>query len=156
MAAVFQWVKEMLNTMRQEIKPPQANPITIIGEFMNSHIHNALVVNDTADSRSSMVPLPLMEPKGELMIRYEPDTKDLYIAATPFKKFCVTQQINYRSTLQELEKIGVFKEATNKRMSKGMKVASPAVRVLRFNAAASEFLQLEVPTDENRDGVVPD
>jgi hypothetical protein len=156
MAAVFQWVKEMLNTMRQEIKPPQANPITIIGEFMNSHIHNALVVNDAADSRSSMVPLPLMEPKGELMIRYEPDTKDLYIAATPFKKFCVTQQINYRSTLQELEKIGVFKEATNKRMSKGMKVASPAVRVLKFNAAASEFLQLEVPTDENRDGVVPD
>jgi len=28
--------------------------------------------------------------------------------------------------------------------------------VLKFNAAASEFLQLEVPTDENRDGVVPD
>lgn len=156
MSAIYQWVKGMLEVMRQEIKPPQSNPVTIIGEFINAHISNALVVNDAADSRSNMAPLPLMEPKGELMIRYEPDTKDLYIAANVFKKFCVAQQINYRSTLQELSKTGVFIEATNKRMSKGMKVASPAVRVLKFNAAASEFLQLEVPTDEDRDGVVPD
>jgi len=156
MSAIYKWVKEMLDNMRQEIKPPQSNPVTIIGEFINSHINNALVVNDAIDSRSNMASLPLMEPKGELMIRYEPDTKDLYISANIFKKFCVTQQINYRSTLQELGKIGVFIEGTNKRMSKGMKVASPAVRVLKFNAASSEFLQLEVPTNEDRDGVVPD
>ena len=156
MALIYTWVKQMLEGMRQEIKPPQSNPVTIIGEFINSHINNALVVNDAVDSRSNMAPLPLLEPRGELMIRYEPDTKDLYIAANVFKKFCVTQQINYRSTLQELGKMGVFIEGTNKRMSKGMKVASPAVRVLKFNAGTSEFLQLEVPVDENRDGVVSD
>jgi hypothetical protein len=43
-------------------------------------------------------------------------------------------------------------------MSKGMKVVSPAVRVLKFDASASEFLQMDsfVATDENRDSVVSD
>jgi hypothetical protein len=43
-------------------------------------------------------------------------------------------------------------------MSKGMKVVSPAVRVLKFDASATEFLQMDalVVTDENRDGVVSD
>jgi hypothetical protein len=41
-------------------------------------------------------------------------------------------------------------------MSKGMKVVSPAVRVLKFDASATEFLQMDalVATDENRDGDV--
>jgi hypothetical protein len=43
-------------------------------------------------------------------------------------------------------------------MSKGMKVVSPAVRVLKFDASAAEFLQMDafVDTDENRNGVVSD
>lgn len=152
MKAIYEWVKIMLNDMRQEIKPPQHNPVAILGEFINSHINNTLVVNDEIDARSSMVPLPLMEPRGELMVRYEPDTKMLYIAAKAFKEFCVRQQINYKSSISELTKVGVFVEGMNKRMSKGMKVASPAVRVLKFDASASEFLQIEVPADENRVG----
>jgi len=43
-------------------------------------------------------------------------------------------------------------------MSKGMKVVSPAVRVLKFDASSAEFLQMDTfaVTNENRDGVVPD
>ena len=155
MPAIYEWVKVMLNEMRQEVKPPQANPITIVGEFINSRINNALVVNDIA-SNSALAPLPSMEPKGELLIRFEPDTKQLFISAKAFKDFCVETQINYRSTLTELGKIGVFKEAMNKRMSKGMKVTSPAVRVLRFDTSASEYLQIGAQENEDRDGDVRD
>jgi hypothetical protein len=43
-------------------------------------------------------------------------------------------------------------------MSKGMKIVAPAVRVLKFDASNSEFLQMDalVSTDENRDSVVSD
>ena len=155
MALIYDWVKLMLNEMRQEVKPPQSNPITIVGEFINSHIHNTLVTNDNPGS-NGLTALPTLEPKGELLIRFEPDTKQLFISAKAFKTFCVANQINYRSTLTELGKNNVFKEAMNKRMSKGMKVTSPVVRVLRFDTSASEFLQIDVSANEDRDSDLRD
>jgi hypothetical protein len=43
-------------------------------------------------------------------------------------------------------------------MAKGMKVLSPAVRVLRFNAENFDFIHIDQPaaSDEDRDSVVPD
>jgi hypothetical protein len=147
----------MLGDMRHEVKPPESTPITVLGEFINAHINNALVVNGASDARSILQPLPMLEPKGELLIRYEPDTKELYIAAKQFKDFCVRQQINYKSTLKSLTTLKVFVEGTNKRMSKGMKVVSPAVRVLKFDASVSEFLQLDasIATNEDRNSDLP-
>lgn len=155
MKAIYEWVKVMLGEMRLEVKPPQDRPSLLIGEFLNSHIINALVVNDKADARTNMESLPLLEPRGELMVRYEPDTKLLYLSAKAFKEFCVRQQINYKGTLSALEKLGVFKGGTNKRLSKGMKVVSPPVRSLLFDTTQDEFLQLDTyVSDEDRNGVV--
>jgi hypothetical protein len=154
---IYEWLKVMLGDMRHEVKPPESTPITVLGEFINAHINNALVVNGASDARSILQPLPMLEPKGELLIRYEPDTKELYIAAKQFKDFCVRQQINYKSTLKSLTTLKVFVEGTNKRMSKGMKVVSPAVRVLRFDASVSEFLQIDssVAANEDRNSDLP-
>lgn len=113
-------------------------------------MNHALVVNGDNDARSNMIPMPTMEPKGELLIRYEPDTKLLWIAAKSFKDFCVVRQINYKDLLKELKEANVFKEAVNKRMAKGMKVVSPAVRALMFDASRSDFIHIDTP-DENRD-----
>ena len=158
MQAVYKWLKGMLSEMRVDVKPPNFTPISILGEFINSHIYNTLVVNGEVDSRSSLVALPTLEPRGELLIRYEPDTKLLYVSAKQFKDFCVSRQIGYKELLKKLGDLQVFVEATNKRMSKGMKIASPAVRTLKFDASNNEFLQVEVllGADENRDSVVPD
>lgn len=156
MKAVYDWLKGMLNEMRFEIQAPNSTPVTILGEFVNAHINNALVVNGEVDSRSNLQAMPMLEPRGELLIRYEPDTKELYIAAKQFKDFCVNQQINYKSTLKELGNHKIYIDSVNKRMSKGMKVVSPAVRVLKFDASASEFLQMDtlVAKDEDRDNNV--
>lgn len=157
MKAVYEWLKGMLGEMRHEVKPPQATAMTALGEFINAYITNSLVVNGEVDARTSMQAMPLLEPRGELMIRYEPDNKDLYVSAKAFKDFCVRHQINYKGVLKELQQNNVFVEALNKRMSKGMKVVSPAVRVLKFDASNSEFLQMDahLPADESGDGLVP-
>lgn len=158
MAKVYSWLKGMLSEMRNDVKPPNSTPISALGEFINSHIFNTLVVNGEVDARSNLISMPVLEPRNELLIRYEPDTKHLYIAAKQFKDFCVKQQIGYKELLKKLTDLQVFVEATNKRMSKGMKVVSPAVRVLKFDASNSEFLQVEaiLGTNENRDGDVQD
>lgn len=158
MKAVYEWLKDMLGEMRHEIQAPNSTPVTILGEFVNAHIINALVVNGEVDARSNLQSMPMLEPRGELLIRYEPDTKELFIAAKQFKDFCVKQQINYKTTLKELGNAKIYLEGVNKRMSKGMKVVSPAVRVLKFDASSAEFLQMDafVDKDENRDGDVSD
>lgn len=156
MGAIYAWVKTMLGEMRHEIKPPQTSPLTALGEFIDAHINNVLVVDGQQDARMKLDKLPIREPRGELMIRYEPDTKELFISAKAFKDFCVSQQINYKGLLKELQTIGVFTKADNKRMSKGMAVVSPAVRVLKFDASKSEYLQLSGSDDENRDDQLSD
>lgn len=156
MKAVYTWALTMIKGIRNEVKPPQSNPIATLGEFINAHINNTLVVSGSVDSRSGMSAMPTLEPRGELLIRYEPDTKMLFIAAKQFKEYCVDQQTNYGKLLQELTTLEVYLESTNKRMSKGMKVTSPPVRVLKFDASATDFLQVDslLASDEDRDSLV--
>lgn len=139
MARIYAWLIKMLNEMRGEVKPPDANPAFALGEFLNAHAQNALVVNGECDARTKLTSLPLVEPRGELLVRFEPDTKNLYIAAKQFKDFCVKYQINYKDTLKQLKDAGVYIDTVNKRMSKGMKLMSPAIRALYFNAGSFDM-----------------
>lgn len=156
MKAVYKWMVDMLGEMREDVAPPQSNPIAIVGEFINAYMNNMLVVNGEIDARSTLTALPTQEPKGELLIRFEPDTKCLFIAAKHFKDHCVKFQINYKELLRQLKDSGEFIEATNKRMSKGMKVVSPAVRVLQFDSTNFEVIEPAVSADEDRDSNVQD
>ena len=153
MKLIYKWLVKMLNEMREDVKPPADLPISILGDYINSHMTNALVVNGEIDSRSGLNSAPLQEPRNELLIRYEPDNKNLYVTAKSFKDYCVKFQINHKELLIKLKNLGLYKETINKRMAKGMKVVSPAVRVLMFDASSTEFLQIEY---ENRDGELPD
>lgn len=158
MAAIYEWLKDMLNNMREDIKPPIENSISIIGEFINNHMVNALVVNGNVDARSSMIPLPILEPRGELLIRYEPDNERMFIAAGKFKDYCVSRQINYKATLKDLETKNVFLGMGNKRMSKGMKMVSPAVRAIEFNTRGYNLISIDSSgsQDGDRDSGVQD
>jgi hypothetical protein len=156
MKAIYKWMIGMLAEMRDEVAPPASDPKVMLGEFMNAHVHNMLIVNGTVDARTKMESLPTSEPKGELLLRYEPDTGHLFIAAKAFKDYCVKLQIHYKDALKQLKDEGAFIDAINKRMSKGMKMVSPAVRALHFDAKKFENLvPLDTLTNEDRDGNLP-
>lgn len=142
MKLIYAWLRDMLTQMREEIAPPTSSAAAIIGDFINTNIGHILVVKDALDARTNLAAAPTLEPKGELVIRYEPDTKHLYLSAGKFREFCVERQISYRGTLSELTKMGLFKDALNKRMAKGMQLDSPAVRALLFDVSGSELLQV--------------
>jgi hypothetical protein len=143
MPRIYAWLLTTLNSMREEIKPPTLNPLMVIGDFVNTNIQKALVVNGKEDKRSNLTTNPTLMPKGELYIRYEPDTKYLFITVNSFKKYCIDQQVNYKDTLKQLKELQVYVESVNKRMGKGTQLDSPGVRVLAFDASNSEYLQMD-------------
>jgi hypothetical protein len=141
---IYQWCgAKLLPELREDVRTPVDDVVAVIGDFINRHLQNILVVNDEVDSRSKMPTLPLMEPRGNLFIRYEPDTKLMYISAKAFKEDCVKYRLNYKGILKDLTKKGILKETTYKRMSKGMKISSPATRALVLDCDNSEFLDVD-------------
>lgn len=143
MKAIYNWATKMMLGLRVEVKPPATDVVSVIGDYINRHMQNILVVKDEVDRRSAIVTAPIQEPRGELLIRYEPDTKKMFLAAKAFKNDCVKYQVNYKDTVNQLEKKGIFLGTQNKRLSKGMQIVSPGVHCLMFDCANADFIDMD-------------
>jgi hypothetical protein len=143
MKAIYKWAAQLILSLRVEVKPPASDAVAVLGDYINRHMQNVLVVDDAADGRTNLLKQPLLEPKGDLLIRYEPDTQKMFIAAKQFKEDCVKFQVNYKDTLYKLEKRSIYLGTTTKRLSKGMKIMSPGVHCLMFNCANSDFISMD-------------
>jgi len=143
MVSIYKWSKTMIQDMRRESAPPMLDVTAIIGDYINRHMQNILVVKGNADRRSSMPTLPSMEPRGELLIRWEPDTKLLFLTVKGFQSDCAKHQVNYRDTVKRLTAEGIFIKNDNKRMSKGMKISSPGVACLILDGSKEDFINMD-------------
>ena len=143
MKRIYKWATDMLWDLRTDVEPPSSDAVTLIGDYINRHMQNILVVNEGVDARSNTDAFPQLEPRGELLIRWEPDTKKMFISAKAFKNDCSKVQINYKETLQELKEKGIFVNKVVKRISKGMKVASPPTYCLEFDGNNGEFFSID-------------
>jgi hypothetical protein len=132
----------MVNGLRTQVVPPVSNPVGVVGDFLNRHYHNMLAINDGVDLRSGLNVAPRVEPKGELIIRYEPDTKRMFIVSKAFRNDCVKFQINYQDTVNELKKMGIITKAEDKRMGKGTNLMSTGVHTLIFDTTHKEFFDM--------------
>jgi hypothetical protein len=133
MARIFNWTIEMLKSLKNSIIAPNEDYGSTIGEFINENWFKVLVINDLADNRTGMDQIPMIEPKQELIIRIEPDTKKTYISAKHLRAFCSKQQIPLQDMCIKLRELGAYEGSTKKRMSKGTKIPSPPVEAFVFN-----------------------
>ena len=141
MKAIYLWVANIIIEMRKEVVQPVTDTMAIVGDFLNRHMGNILVVNDETDRRTNMQTAPTMEPKGDLIVRYEPDTKLMFIDAKRFKNDCIDRQVNFKETEKDLKDRKILIETKNKRLSKGMKVPGPAIRAMVLDTSHSEFIK---------------
>lgn len=151
---IYKWAGTVLiPDLREQTTPPLlSNASAVVGDFINRHMQHVLVVKAGADLRTNIAPLPIMEPKRDLLIRYEPDTKLMYIVIRAFRNDCVEQQVNYRETIKELEALGIYLRYENKRLAKGTKIISPAVPCMVLNCNHPDFIDLsslETPESAN-------
>jgi hypothetical protein len=154
--SIYKWTYNMLKSLRENHSPPVADSIQTVGRFIYKYQHCMLVVNDAADKRTNIQMAPLREPKGELMIRYEPDTKKLFILCGKLRNFCSEFQTGCRDTLIDLEQKGVYLGTINRRMGKGMATSGPTVSCLVFDTSNPEFMGMEeyekpLPKEEAED-----
>jgi hypothetical protein len=158
MKAIYKWACEMIRDIRADNEAPVDDASGIIGDFINRHMRNILVVDGEADARTKMTPAPILEPYGELIIRYEPDTKKMFIVNKAFKTDCVERQINFKNTLKQLHEKGIYKGSTTRRMTTGTKIKGLPVHVIEFDCSTPEFINVDTyveSANENRGGSLP-
>ena len=144
MRRIYLWAtQKLLSTLREDVKPPATDKASVIGDYLNRHINNILVVNDAVDNRTKMVTLPVVEPRGELLVRYEPDTKRMFIDSKHFRNDCVKHQVSYKDTLNGLKSEGVYLGGVQKRMAKGMQITTTNVYCLAFDTSSNSFLDVD-------------
>ena len=148
LAAIFKWACDMIRTLRNDTVPPIDVDNEVLGHFLLSHMDNILIVNDGVDRRSKMQQVPLLEPRQEVMVRYEPDTEKVYISVPAFKRYCSQRNIGYRETIKKLKERGVYIKSDQKRMTKGMKMNVPPVQAMILDGAHSDFSALAEMTPE--------
>lgn len=149
-ARIFKWACNMILNLRGNIIPPPTADKQILGDYIIGRIDNILIVNDGTDRRSKLQEVPLLEPKRELMIRFEPDTQKVFITANSFRAYCSARSISYREALNKMKKDRLYLGSGLKRMGKGMQFNLPPVQALEFDGSHSDFIALSglVPEKE--------
>ena len=151
-ARIFKWACSMILKLRSTMVPPVDGDKQTLGEFIIGRMDSILIVNGGVDCRSKMQEVPSLEPKRELMIRYEPDTNKVFITAASFRQYCALRSISYRETLNQMKTTGMYLGSGVKRMSKGMKFNLPGVQALEFDGSHPDFISLtELAPQEDAD-----
>lgn len=129
-AAVYSWAVAELGRMRVDVRPGVVGPLAHLGLFLNLHNNNMLIVSSTVDKRSGLTSAPIREPRGELITRYEPDTKLLFITTKALREWCSESQVSYKALVDDLYKMGACQGSIKKAMSRGSDMSTPPVNAL--------------------------
>lgn len=90
--------------------------------FINENVNNALVIDSAI--KGAMPPAPIQSPRGQLRMRYEPNTKELFVTAGEYRKFFTGRQVDVRESLRHLAEAGIAK---NKGLAEVKRIGAGAV-----------------------------
>jgi hypothetical protein len=78
-----------------------------LAAFINENVNNALVINRPA--KGGIPSAPIQSPKGQLKMRYEPDTKELIVTVAEFRKHFSGRQVDVKESLMRMARAGIVK-----------------------------------------------
>ena len=87
--------------------------------YINDNVNNTLIITTNP---AGGPPAVSANPKAALRMRYEPNTQELWIPATALRDYFVSRQVDVRTALKDLARIGVLKHngsAVPKRIGAG-------------------------------------
>ncbi len=140
---VYKWAVNYFSYTSKSIKPNASNPLDQLGIFLNEHSQNLLVINSEVDSRTHIEQAPIQLPYRELITRYEPDTKLLFITTKHFRDWCTKSQASYKTIADSLEKEGIAQAGIKKRLARGTKLNTPAVNTLVIDTKKIEGFDMQ-------------
>lgn len=156
-ARVFQYAVRIVRDIQESVLAPVGEVSTInlsaVYQFITDNISNTLVVNNEVKDLGGNAAITV--PKGPIAMRYEPDTKELWIPCSVLRAYLTDKQVDYRATISALQNSGVLKheKGSNKRLASGAisGFSAGAVRCycLDTTKLSDEFIEnLEAPDAE--------
>lgn len=108
---VYDYALVAVTQSKQQTKGEVGDMLTVAKEtlaaFLNENVNNALVINHP--TKGGVPPAPIMMPKGQLKLRYEPDTKELYITVAEYRAYFAKRQVDVKDSLAKLSAAGIVK-----------------------------------------------
>ena len=110
-----------------------------VGAFINEHIKGMLVL-DAEFMMGGIPKQPSMTPTTQLIMRYQPDTKKLFIDFEAFKTWCTRRRISSKQILEELTLSGVAKLVGRFSLGEGLPGIYPPTKVIEVVYALPEAI----------------
>jgi hypothetical protein len=141
---VFDYGIKLINDTREKNREYLFDQEDFLGAFLAAHYSDMLVINGNKDKRTGLDYGPIKEPRGQLVARYEPDTKMLYVVSRSYRDACQKMKLNFEETLIPYKKSGGFLRRDKKRMLAGTSTGTAtAVNALFFDTTKLEFFKEE-------------
>jgi len=137
---VFQHAINLVNNTRTKNNEEFSNVADYLGGFLQRHYQDILVINGKTHSRTGLEQAPIREPRGKVVVRYEPDTKLLFVVNKEWRDDCAKAFMGYEDTLNPYRKSKAFVGLKKKRMLAGTAMgASDGVMALTFDTSKLDF-----------------
>lgn len=156
---VYAVAVRILRGIRSDVVAPMNSMsrtiVESLTEYLNENLMNTLVIN--ARRINGMPNAALHAPRGPLRIRFEPDTKEVWIPVSALREHFVSRQIDFRSAIADLTETRYLKfdgQASPKRLGAGALAGfeSSNIRSLCFDA---EVLGLDTAAFSNAASAAP-
>lgn len=147
---VFNYAVDLIKETRLRNREYLFDSDDYLGGFLQRHFHETLVINGNRDGRTGLEHGPIREPKGALTIRYEPDTKIIYVVVKSFRDDCSKNQANFEESMLPYRKSGALLGMKKKRMTAGtIANTQAAVNAIWFDSTKLEFFNENVLLNAN-------
>jgi hypothetical protein len=104
-APIISWATGAITGMRTSKKDLSGDTAGVLGQFLDEHVGNRLLVKHGPRSNTWLVVDP---PKGQLVMRHEVDTGRLFISRAAFKTWLAKKLGSYTQVKNELKTRGVL------------------------------------------------
>lgn len=139
---IMDYIVRHIRDSRVQNKMLMLESSDFLGGFLNRKFHETLTINGKKDGKTGLETGPIREPKGALTIRYEPDTKLLFVVAKEYRAECAKMQLNVDESLAMHKKSKAFLGTKRKRMTAGTVMGAEVnVPAFVFDATKLDFFR---------------
>lgn len=134
---VWNWALDQVKETKEVILQESSNnTYEVIGEFINEHHRNIVIVGGNLDPVDGVLAasVPPQLAVGELIGRFEPDTKLLYIASNVLRNWCSARRLPYGPFINGLRDSQVIMRDERCQLGKGTKLPGGSVLAHCFDA----------------------
>ncbi len=103
---IVDWAMENVGGMRANSAVSKADPCDVFARFLAENMTSTLVVASAWKPKTEL--RPLIEPRRELQVRYEKDTKRVYVNEYFMRKWLVENNVSIREFLRRMKELNVL------------------------------------------------